>query len=96
MIRFKSPSVFALTASHGPEETGQWVFAGGEESGYKLTFGVQLPREILNKEIIRVSKLYLAGFQKVGLRFLQQIAQSPDDFPNFDGASVWTKTDPKR
>lgn len=90
-IPTKSTSLFALIDSHGPAETGQWVFAGDEESGYNLTFGIQLPREILTKEIIRASRSYLASFQEVGLRILQQIAQAPDHFPALDGASVWSK-----
>lgn len=90
-IPTKSPQLLTLIESYRPELIGQWIFAGDEDQGYNLTFGFQIPREFVTRDVVHKGLAFLGDIQEVGFKILQDIANTPKDFPGYEGTSIWTR-----
>lgn len=91
----KSPELLALLDSFEPPTLGQWVFACDTDGFCNLTFGIQLDRNSLTRQVALDALNYLRGHEELAREILYEIAQDPSRYPGClkaTGVSVPSKT----
>jgi hypothetical protein len=87
----KTPNLLALIESFQPVTVGQWLFAGDDDQGYNLTFGVQLPRAVLNPQTMDSVLDFLSEVNHIGSKILDEMAANTSVFPATEGI-LWMST----
>jgi hypothetical protein len=81
----KTPNLLALIETFQPITVGQWLFYGDDDQGHNLTFGVQLPRAVLNAQTMATVLDFLSEKIHIGSEILDEMAADTSSFPDTAG-----------